>query len=362
MNRPWWRHLRRITSGGRFVPEIDGLRFVAIAAVVAFHFHGFTTPAGHDALSIAVQHGYRGVNLFYVISGFILGLPFAEQHLKSGPAVRLKRYFLRRLTRLEPPYVLNLAICFALLVLAGGQSARVLGPHLAASMVYLHSLWFGRQSDINPVAWTLEVEVQFYCLAPLLAQVFRIRAKPIRRTVLAGGILIAGALQMLWWNAPDRMRLSILYAIQFFLAGLLLADIYAADWSERPATSRYWDLAPLVSLPLIFLPADLTVWAALPFLILAAYIGTFRGVVFNRLLRNEVIVTAGGMCYTIYLFHYQLIAYARHIAVYLPLLLAISGVYFALIERPCMVKDWPRRAARFLMAPSTSISARRSPD
>ncbi|MGA2131945.1 MAG: acyltransferase [Bryobacteraceae bacterium] len=328
--------MRRVTSGGRFVPEIDGLRFLAIISVVLYHFHGFLTPA--------VQHGYRGVNLFYVISGFILGLPFAEQHLRGGRAVRLQRYFLRRLTRLEPPYILNMLICFALLVLIGGAHERELWPHLAASLVYLHNLWFGQPSTVNPVAWTLEVEVQFYCLAPLLAQVFRIPSRLNRRAILAGVILLAGATQQVYWGAPDRIRLTILYAIQFFVAGLLLADIYIVDWSERPVPDWRWDLASLVCLPLIFLPADLTVWIPLPFLILAMYIGTFRGVVTNQILRNQVIVTIGGMCYSIYLFHYQLIPVTKHILAYLPLLLVVSGLYFALVERPCMRAGLKSRA------------------
>jgi peptidoglycan/LPS O-acetylase OafA/YrhL len=95
---------------------------------------------------------------------------------------------------------------------------------------------------------------------------------------------------------------------------------------------------------LIFLPADLTVWIPLPFLILAMYIGTFRGVVTNQILRNQVIVTIGGMCYSIYLFHYQLIPVTKHILAYLPLLLVVSGLYFALVERPCMRAGLKSRA------------------
>ena len=232
--------LRRITSSGRFVPEIDGLRFVAILSVVVYHFHGFVpmdrvVPGLHDWVRPAAAHGYRGVNLFYVISGFILGLPFAAHRLQGRPAVSLRSYFLRRLTRLEPPYILNLLLCFALLAAVSGESARALLPHLAASLVYLHNLWFGQQSTINPVAWTLEVEVQFYCLAPLLAMVFRIRSKPARRALLIASILLAGALQMMYWDAPGRVRLTILFAVQYFLTGLLMADVYLADWKEQPA-------------------------------------------------------------------------------------------------------------------------------
>ena len=359
--------LRRITSSGRFVPEIDGLRFAAIASVFLYHFHGNVVADGviagtHDSFRAIVEHGYRGVNLFYVISGFILGLPFAAHHLTGRPPVSLKSYFLRRLTRLEPPYILNLLICFALLVLIQGASARALLPHLGASLAYLHNAIFGQQSAINPVAWTLEVEVQFYCLAPLLGSVFAVRSRIGRRVMLAGIILLAGILQTAYWDGPPVLKLTILYAIQYFLAGFLLADIYLVDWKERPASHWGWDLPSFLCWPLIFLPGDLTVWIYLPFLMLAVYISAFRGVIFNRLFTNPFITITGGMCYTIYLFHYQLIPaafgmtkpvhigngfslyFVLQVFLVAPIVLLASGVYFALVERPCMARDWPRRA------------------
>jgi peptidoglycan/LPS O-acetylase OafA/YrhL len=256
---------------------------------------------------------------------------------------------------------LNLLICFTLLVLAGG-SARALGPHLGASLIYLHSAWYGQPSAINPVAWTLEVEVQFYCLAPLLAMVYRIRSRVARRAILAGAVLLAGSVQTLCWGGPARARLSILFAIQFFLMGLWLADVYVVDWNQRPASHWRWDVVSLLCWPLIFVPGDLQVWIFLPFLILAVYIAAFQGVIFKRMFRNPAVTTLGGMCYTIYLFHYQLIPgvlrfsgpwrlgggldtyCALQLAIYAPILLLVSGVYFVFVERPCMARDWPRRA------------------
>jgi peptidoglycan/LPS O-acetylase OafA/YrhL len=374
--------LRRITSSGRFVPEIDGLRFAAITSVVVYHLHGFVLaagalPAAQDSFRTIAGHGYRGVNLFYVISGFILGLPFAAHHLKGKPAVPLESYFLRRLTRLEPPYIVNLLICFALLV-ASGASAWALAPHLGASLLYVHSLWFGHQSVINPVAWTLEIEVQFYCLVPVLASIFLVRSKLARRTVLVGVILLAGIAQIFYWDGPERIKLTICYAIQFFLTGLLLADVYVVDWNERPSPQWRWDLVSLLCWPLIFVPGDRSVWVYLPFLMLAAYVAAFKGVLFNRLFRNKFITAVGGMCYTIYLFHYQLITavlrfskrlhpggsfdayFAVQLLVYAPILLLISCFYFALVERPCMARDWPRRLYHRIALLTRRITGRRA--
>ena len=338
---------------------------MAIASVVLYHLHGFVVADGivapaHDSFQAVAGHGYRGVNLFYVISGFILGLPFAAHHLNAQPAVSLKAYFLRRLTRLEPPYILNLLISFALLVTLQGASAGTLLPHLGASLLYLHNLWFGEQSAINAVAWTLEIEVQFYCLVPLLALIFLVRSTLARRAALVGIILFAGFTQKLYWQGPPRLKLTILYAIQFFLTGFLLADIYLVDWKRLPSHWG-WDLVSLISWPLLFVAGDYELWLYLPLLTLAVYVAAFKGLVFNRLFTHKIITSIGGMCYTIYLFHYQLIRPVLHLAkqihighgfdayfvlqflLYAPILLLVSGLYFVLVERPCMARDWPQR-------------------
>src|SRR5580692_2669668 len=114
---------RRITSTGQFIPEIDGLRFVAILSVYIYHLAGDVLRHSSEASNQAL-HGASlfevtqilniGVPLFFVISGFILGMPFAAARLEGKRPVSLKKYFLRRVTRLEPPYILCLVLFFAL--------------------------------------------------------------------------------------------------------------------------------------------------------------------------------------------------------------------------------------------------------
>ena len=83
--------------------------------------------------------GYHGVELFFIISGFILAMPFAAHHLKGQRPVALGPYYLRRLTRLEPPYMLCMALLFVALVAFRGRDAGQLAPHLGASLLYLFS-------------------------------------------------------------------------------------------------------------------------------------------------------------------------------------------------------------------------------
>src|SRR5258707_7767528 len=82
--------LRRITTHGNWIPEIDGLRFVAIAATLLTHIFGQTylrsepsfASQSHYNFFNLVDRGGRGVLLFFAISGFILAQPFLRQHLQ----------------------------------------------------------------------------------------------------------------------------------------------------------------------------------------------------------------------------------------------------------------------------------------
>ena len=353
--------IRRQTSGGAFIPEIDGLRFVAIASVVAFHLHAqldrYYTVRFPGIASRLLGHGDRGVSLFFVISGFVLALPFASHRLREGAKVDLRRYFQRRLTRLEPPYVLNLVTCAVLLVVVSHKPGSFVVSRLLASMSYCHSALYGALSAVNPVAWSLEIEVQFYLIMPLLAYVFAIPGALPRRVTLIAAMLVAAILQASWAHGP-RVELSILYYVQFFLAGLLLADLYLVR-CQRFHKNSAWDVLSLVAWPLVFLLDDGAVLhTLLPFVVVALYWAAFHGRLTNRLLRLPLLTSVGGMCYTIYLYHFLTIAFATRVlghsvpalemvGVSLVLICCVSLVFFLLVERPCMDKNWPARIVAF---------------
>jgi peptidoglycan/LPS O-acetylase OafA/YrhL len=356
---------RRKTSGGAFIPEIDGLRFVAIAAVVSFHLHAqlvryysLRLPAIPTKL---LNSGDRGVTLFFVISGFILALPLASHRLRGGASVDLRRYFQRRLTRLEPPYILNLVLCAVLLVLVNHKSIASILPHLFASLFYSHNLLYGSLSTINPVAWSLEIEVQFYIIMPLLACVFAIRNALARRTLMVAVMLTAGILQALWGQTP-WVQMSILYYVQFFMAGLVLADLYLTR-SREPAKSWHWDVLTLAGWPLVFLLGNGAVLhVVLPFIVLTLYWAVFHGRLTNYVFRLPVLTSVGGMCYTIYLYHFLTIAFATRIlghnartwlmiGVSAALIAAVSAAFFLFVERPCMDRNWPAKFASLVRRP-----------
>jgi peptidoglycan/LPS O-acetylase OafA/YrhL len=376
---PVLRSLRRVTSSGRFIPAIDGLRFVAITSVVLYHLNDYLlaktsafspVDAKHDFLERILACGGSGVKLFFVISGFILGLPFAEHYLLARPKVSLRQYFARRVFRIEPPYIINLFIVFGLLVLAKSASIGSLLPNLGASLLYLHNLVFGEMSKINFVAWSLEVEVQFYIVAPLLALVFAIGRTVLRRSVLLAGIALLVAMKL---AMPELFRaylpVTILSFLDFFLAGLLLADVYAGTWRLRPTQCLRWDVLSLLAWSsAIAVQFHAFAEPFLPLVILVAYIATFRGRVSHGLLSSPWVATIGGMCYTIYLYHFLVISAVGRWTIGLsagsmywsnmllqcilivPPVLGVSAVLFLLFEKPFMVRDWPARCKAVLLS------------
>jgi peptidoglycan/LPS O-acetylase OafA/YrhL len=364
--------LSRETSSGHFIPEMDGLRFVAIAMVILFHLNGYLVakwPLHHAGsapqsgwLAQTALVGFRGVELFFVISGFILALPFAAHHISGAPRLSLRKYYLRRLTRLEPPYFGTLFVPFALGIWVQEQAFWQQLPHLGASFFYLHNLIYGSASSVVGVAWSLEIEVQFYLLVPLLTLVFAVRSVRLRRGLLLGLVSLILTVQFL--TPPGgRAALSILAYLQFFLIGFLLADIFLADWRESPTTHLYWDVVGVIGWPLLMvvLQSDWLEHWLFPFMLLMLCCAAFRGRLTRRVICNRWLTIIGGMCYSIYLIHYEVISavgrFTRQLGSDLPYweylsvqfvligaaIVVMCGLYFAVLEKPCMRRDWPQR-------------------
>jgi peptidoglycan/LPS O-acetylase OafA/YrhL len=357
-------------SGGTWVPQIDGLRFVAIVSVVLFHVMGqLLVRTGHfiavqpryALLTQLVGNGDRGVLLFFVISGYILARPFLREYRLGGKRVSVGAYYLRRVTRLEPPYILSLLL-YTFAIWAFGIPLRPLLPHLAASMVYLHGLIYRTVSSISFVTWSLEIEIQFYILAPLLGMIYLLGNTVLRRSVLVALVLAGGAFS-LYANGHDATiwHWTILGHIHYFLAGFLLADIVEGH-QQADRRSFAWDAAALACWIIIFLlPRTTATLAWLPLLILPAYLAAFYGPASKRLFSSPFVALGGGMCYSFYLLHMLIISVVfkatRHLAIYQDFLLnftlqivtlgsaiAVFGtLYYVLIERPCMDPQWPQK-------------------
>jgi peptidoglycan/LPS O-acetylase OafA/YrhL len=145
---------------------VDALRGLAATAVMLYHFTqgdlapGFERALGHAAL-VGAKHGWLGVHVFFVLSGFVIAHSVGERAVTFADAAR---FAVRRQVRLDPSYWLSLALAVFLpwfFLRIGFQGApppplRVIGAH----MLYLQELL--RMPAIQPIYWTLAIEVQFY--------------------------------------------------------------------------------------------------------------------------------------------------------------------------------------------------------
>ena len=365
---------RRITSSGSFIPEIDGLRFIAITSVVLSHlniffsekdFNQYTDTIDYSFLKHLLLNCRMGVPLFFVISGFILGIPFAKFHINKENAVDIKKYFLRRLTRLEPPYILVMTILlFGAVYLAKTISLNDGVRSYLSSIIYSHNFIFPNTfSKLNGVIWSLEVEVQFYILAPLMAYVFFIKKTSIRRILLVTIIVLFVIINKFGFNALQFI--SIINYFQYFLLGFLIADLYVSN-SSIFAKTKFDYIFGLFFFFVIWLfdngdfkfKYQKFIWELIQ---LICIFFLYYYVLFHKIFRVlsfKLITNIGGMCYSIYLLHYPIISmfgnpllkysFSKYsfinITIYsiilMSLILLIASVFFLFIERPCMDKDW----------------------
>ncbi len=322
--------LARVTSTGELIPEIDGLRFLAIAAVLLHHTMSiYLRESGRSSVEVhspaawaaassqswlvpLAYSGHFGVNLFFAISGFILALPFAKRSFENKPAPNLKNYYLRRVTRIEPPYAICLVIFFFFQWQVRHFDPAELLPHLLASLFYAHGLIYGAHSTINSVVWSLEIEIQFYLLVPLLVRVFKLRNAAVRRALLlaliAGGGWLSQHVIYPYW--PPRGQLTLANFAHYFLVGFLLADLYLHGWFGTKRRSMFGDMLTLAGGAGIVavLNSYGQYYYALPLLVLVLYLGCFLGKLSNAFIRQRWIVLTGGMCYTFYLYHVPIVS------------------------------------------------------
>jgi peptidoglycan/LPS O-acetylase OafA/YrhL len=160
-----------------------------------------------------------------------------------------------------------------------------------------------------------------------------------------------------------RVELSILYYLQYFLMGLLVADIFVLN-IENMKSSWIWDIAGAAALGAIFWPASTAFWlhGLLPIPIGMLCVAAMRSHGLRRVFANQWVAVIGGMCYSIYLLHFLFIAvlfkvtrhailpgalflvnYAIQVVLVLVPVVAMCAVFFLLVERPCMDPNWPSK-------------------
>jgi peptidoglycan/LPS O-acetylase OafA/YrhL len=300
-------------SGHVYRPDVDGLRAFAVLAVVAFH-----------AFPHAAPGGFAGVDMFFVISGFLIsGIIFED--LKRG-RFSFTGFYWRRVRRIFPALALVLAACLGLgwLVLLPDEYAR-LGKHVAGGAGFISNvvLWqesgyFDVAADSKPLLhlWSLGVEEQYYLVWPLALYLLRHRPRPMLWMIATLAALSFAANLWLTLHKPGAAFFLPLGRFWELLAGSLLA--YFLHYGRLPQAHRElkaWIGAALICASLVLLDKGRAFpgwWALLPVLgsVLVIWAGADAWIN-RRILAHPAAVCVGLVSYPLYLWHWPLLAYAR---------------------------------------------------
>lgn len=218
---------------GRRIPELDGIRGLAIAMVLAFHYFAGTLPAKNFLYyALLPTHlMWSGVDLFFVLSGFLIGGILLDQRESQG---YYSVFYLRRFHRIFPLYYLMIA-----LFLAG----RWLLPH-APIFVGRMPLWVyplyaqNLMGDYTKAApwfgptWSLAVEEQFYLLFPAIVRVFNRKALLIFLGLCVAGAPVLRTILILHGNGPEQVHALLPCRADTLALGVMAALIMRSEGAK----------------------------------------------------------------------------------------------------------------------------------
>ena len=348
--------------------EIDGLRAIAVIPVILFH-------AGFQAFS----GGFVGVDVFFVISGYLITTIIAAE-LEQGNFSLIK-FYERRVRRILPALFFVMLVClpFAWVWLLPtdmrdfSQSLVAVGTFTSNILFWRETGYFDEAAELKPLlhTWSLSVEEQFYVLYPLFLMLFWRFGK--RRLIVLVGLTFIASLTLAQWGVQN-------YPVPtFFLLPTrgweLLIGSFTAFYLLSAKRQNFDRIVCEIGgwLGIAFILYALTTFnQKIPFPGLNALVPTLGAaliIVFanqhtsiGQLLGNKVLVWIGLISYSAYLWHQPLFAFARHRSLLshfqnqllLVALTVISFVlaYFSLrfVEKPFRMKNHFTRSQVFYFA------------
>lgn len=239
----------------RYIPALDGLRTLAVVAVVLYHLN----------LTWA-QGGLLGVTIFFVLSGYLITRLLLNEVAKTG-RIDLKSFWIRRIRRLVPAVVTVVFVTCALCTIFNHVMLTKMRPDILPSLLFFNNWWqiaqnvsyFNALGDPSPLThfWSLAIEEQFYLIWPplLFAMVSMHVSKPNTRRVVLGLAAVSALAMMVLYNPaadPSRVYYGTDTRVFSLLLGAWMAFIPDRDlapvrlahrlgsiaWLAPPSTAR----------------------------------------------------------------------------------------------------------------------------
>ncbi|HSX69114.1 acyltransferase family protein [Nocardioides sp.] len=338
-------------------PELDGLRAIAVYLVLLFH-----------AGMVTLEGGFVGVDLFFVLSGFLVTAVILDEVTRSG-RFELGTFYARRVRRLLPAAVLVILATGLVQLLVASSAARAeMLDDARAALLYVanwHFIgesrdYFAHDTESSPYLhfWSLAIEEQFYILYPLVVlAALRFSARPIRAlALLLAGLAVGSAGLQVWWGVHDPTHAyyaTETRAYQLAVGALCCLAVGAGRRAEAGRIWRSWGpamsgvglvlLLAVASRAMDLSPSARGLVAAVASGLLVAGVWSTQGGWFNRLLARPAPRYLGQISYGTYLWHWPVLLVLGDVFSVRPLVLAVlaaaistglAALSFVLVEHP----------------------------
>ncbi|HWH95606.1 MAG TPA: acyltransferase [Baekduia sp.] len=371
---------------GPRLDALDGLRGLAALGVLVLHVWMFSYGDGgkppKGLLDFAVGELRLGVQLFFLLSGFLIFRPFVAAALDGARrAPSLTRYAIRRAARILPGYWLALAASF-LLLRHLDHPMQVDSAQLPVFLLFAQNQFEETIKHLDPPMWTLAIEVSFYAALPLAGLLaLRLGAHRGRQLVLTLLIAAAGVLATALAYAhawPQTLSTSLLPHLAEFGAGMTVATLVHGR-TLRPSraaaltvagvvavvANSWWHARGLGSRDVRSVVGDAPGVAGMALVLMTLVAGPWRA----TLLARGPAKWLGTISYGVYLFHFPVIVglrmtghwpqgdeLARQLLTVMAITLPAATISWLAVERPAI--RWARRVTGGRTQPTTAREPR----
>lgn len=297
-------------------PALDGLRGVSILFVIAFHYRA-------QDHALPTRGGFLGVDIFFVLSGFLITALLLEEYHSSG-AIRFGAFYARRALRLLPALFVVVALYVTWVALMDHRAEHLVYREAVAAMAYgenwyhgLSAFHAGHPEGLSHT-WSLSIEEQFYILWPGLLWLLLRRGARFATTVTALALAAVPIVRLLEWHgngSVNRLYFSTQDRSDTLLAGCLLGLLLSNGYIRGRASDVLRRLLPVAfafsAFCLVFAfqraawiyEGGYTVFAVATAIVLY---GILELGFFRRLLESKPLLWVGRRSYGIYLWHWPI--------------------------------------------------------